>query len=257
VDRKPFDLILVASLTAVAVAVALTGVNQPVARALLTLPLVLVLPGYALVAAVFPDASRSPSERLLYGVGVSLAVAALGGFALNLTPWGLRADAWATLLGGVALVACAVAWARRGGGPAAPELPSARASWGARALVSLAALIAVGAVAVAAAGAAGQSWPGFTQFWLLPAETAAPYAVRVGVINREGAATRYLLRVTQADQRLYEESIALEPGGQREVILELADAPAADAPIEATLHRADAPEVIHRRAWLWPEPKKE
>jgi hypothetical protein len=109
---------------------------------------------------------------------------------------------------------------------------------------------------VAAAGAAGQAWPGFTQFWLLPAETAGPYAVRVGVINREGAAERYLLRVTQADQRLYEETIALEPGGQREVILVLADTPAVDAPIEATLHPADAPEVVHRRAWLWPAPKK-
>ena len=51
-DRKPFDLILVASLTVVAVAVTLAGVTQPAARALLTLPLVLVLPGYALAGAV-------------------------------------------------------------------------------------------------------------------------------------------------------------------------------------------------------------
>jgi uncharacterized membrane protein len=130
VDRRPLDLILVASLAVVTMVATLAGVNQPVARALLALPLVLVLPGYALVAAAFPEAGRSLAERLLYGVGLSLAVAALGGFALNLTPWGLRAEAWATLLGGIALAACAIAWARRRRGDAAPELPTTRAGWG-------------------------------------------------------------------------------------------------------------------------------
>jgi len=95
----PFDLVV-----AVAVAIAafllvhLPLPFEPILRPLLVLPLVAFLPGYAVVATLFPkrpDFSDSPAtrveidwyERVVLSVTVSLTVAILTGVVLNATIW--------------------------------------------------------------------------------------------------------------------------------------------------------------------------
>jgi hypothetical protein len=60
---------------------------------ILTLPLVLVLPGYAVTAALFPNRSLGVPERLVFSLGLSVAIVVLGGLLLNVTPFGVRAEA--------------------------------------------------------------------------------------------------------------------------------------------------------------------
>src|SRR5262249_42499579 len=94
---------------ALLVVLALALLLPAVARALAAFLLVLLLPGVAITAAVFPPGRLSGAEWVTYGLGTSLAVAALGGLVLHWTPWGLSAGAWVVLLGAITLAAGAIA----------------------------------------------------------------------------------------------------------------------------------------------------
>ncbi|WP_319507340.1 DUF1616 domain-containing protein [uncultured Methanolobus sp.] len=60
-------------------------------RTALGLPMVLFLPGYALIAALFPARDDLDGiERIALSFGLSIAVVPLIGLGLNYTPWGIR-----------------------------------------------------------------------------------------------------------------------------------------------------------------------
>jgi len=64
--------------------------NSPI-RTILGIPLVLFLPGYALIEALFPRKKDLDGiERLVLSFGLSIAVVPLIGFVLNFTPYGIR-----------------------------------------------------------------------------------------------------------------------------------------------------------------------
>ena len=53
--------------------------------------MILFMPGYALVEALYPRGDElGPLERLALSIGLSLAVVPLIGLILNYTPWGIR-----------------------------------------------------------------------------------------------------------------------------------------------------------------------
>jgi uncharacterized membrane protein len=57
----------------------------------LGLPLVLFLPGYSLIAALFPRKDDLDGiERIALSFGLSIAISPLLGLALNYTPFGIR-----------------------------------------------------------------------------------------------------------------------------------------------------------------------
>lgn len=251
-NRKPGDLPVVMVLAGAGVVVTLLGVANPLARALFALPLVLVLPGYALLAATFPRRALDGTARLALSVGVSLAVACLGGFLLHWTPAGLRAESWALLLGGVTLGAGAVALGRRG--PAAPVTRLAgRPGPGQWLLFSLAALVVAGAVGVAVTGARQQRAPGFTQLWMTPANDAArDDTVYLGVNSFEAVAARYNLQLVVGGDIVREwQALELEPGGRWVVRVELPALEPDIRTVEAVLYRLDDPETVYRRVQVW------
>ncbi len=60
-------------------------------RTILAIPMVLFLPGYALIAALFPKVDDLDGiERLALSFGLSIAVVPLMGLVLNFTPYGIR-----------------------------------------------------------------------------------------------------------------------------------------------------------------------
>lgn len=101
----PADIAAVALLTvAVNLSVFLPVVNETPARVVLGVAFVLFVPGYALIAALFPEAGTAPTEesdegltergideieRAALSFGLSIAVVPLIGLALNFTPWGI------------------------------------------------------------------------------------------------------------------------------------------------------------------------
>ena len=92
VKHFPKDLALVILLTLLCIPfVLITPLNETPIRIILGLPLVLFLPGYSLIAALFPRKDDLDAiERVALSFGLSIAIAPLLGLALNYTPFGIR-----------------------------------------------------------------------------------------------------------------------------------------------------------------------
>ena len=90
---KDLDLTLVILLTLLCILfVLIPPINEisPI-RIIFGLPLVLFLPGYALIAVLFPRKDDlDVIERIALSFGLSIAVVPLLGMALNYTPFGIR-----------------------------------------------------------------------------------------------------------------------------------------------------------------------
>ncbi len=89
----PPDLALVIFLTLLCIPfVLIPPLNEisPI-RIILGLPLVLFLPGYALIATLFPRKNDLDGiERIALSFGLSIAITPLLGLGLNYTPFGIR-----------------------------------------------------------------------------------------------------------------------------------------------------------------------
>nr|WP_243687988.1 DUF1616 domain-containing protein [Methanobacterium formicicum] len=88
------DIIIVAAITLLTVAfVLIPPLNKTFIRTILGVLLVLFIPGYSLIAALFPKwGDLDGIERAALSFGLSIAVTPLIGLALNYTPWGIRLD---------------------------------------------------------------------------------------------------------------------------------------------------------------------
>jgi len=67
--------------------------NESFLRIVFGVPMVLFIPGYSLIAALFPSVRDIDGiERVALSFGLSIAVVPLTGLVLNYTPWGIRLD---------------------------------------------------------------------------------------------------------------------------------------------------------------------
>ena len=114
-QKFPSDLLLVAGLVILAdIFVLIPVLSGSFIRTAFGLPLVLFLPGYALIAMLFPEKSGLEGmERIALSVAMSVAVVPLIGLALNYTPWGIRETPLLASLSAFTLLLSAVAYARR------------------------------------------------------------------------------------------------------------------------------------------------
>jgi len=95
-------------------AVYLPNLGESFVRIVFGVPMLLFIPGYALVAALFPAARDEDGiERVALSFGLSLVIAPLIGIGLNYTPWGIRLNPIMICLVLLTLVLCLVAQYRR------------------------------------------------------------------------------------------------------------------------------------------------
>jgi len=90
----PTDLKFILAWLVLAVAgIYLPVINSSPLRVVFALPVVLFIPGYCLIAALFPHKTDLDGiERTALSFGLSIAVVPLIGLGLNYTPWGIRLD---------------------------------------------------------------------------------------------------------------------------------------------------------------------
>ena len=260
VDR---DMLVVIMLTIVAVVLVFIVPSDWLPLRILTLPLAFVLPGYALMCALFRKQTLGNAERLIFSLGLSLSIVILGGLALNLTPFGLQARSWAVFLGVVTLGASAVAILRqRRQGEAAEGWPGFKGmqfTFRQGLLPGLAVLLVGGAFAVSIIGAQLQPRSGFTRLWMLPASGTAKAedAVSLGLSNKESTPMEYRLTLEINGKVIKEWSaIDLSPNQQWEATLALrqslsGSSTTAPAKIEAILYRTSNLKTIYRYVVLW------
>lgn len=257
-NQRSIDILVVTILTSIAVVLTFTVSPDSVPVRILSLPLVLVLPGYALLAALFPRQVFGLPVYLVFSLGLSLAIVILGGLVLNLTPFGLRASSWVVFLSCITLGACAVALLRRRGQSLSTRwlgVGPIGLTFRQGLLLALAALILCGAVAMSIIGAEQQPRPGFTQLWILPVSGAshAKNVVRLGVSNKESKATGYRLSVNINGKVVKEwRSLDLNSNEKWEVTLVLPQSGhIGTARVEAMLYRTDTPTTVYRHVVLW------
>ena len=130
--RVPADLAATAILCLITVTVVVVPVlNETPLRVVFGLSFVLFLPGYAFIAALFPEAGDPPTEhdeeeesrlrdrgidgieRVALSFGLSIAIVPLLGLVLNFTPWGITLIPILLSVAGFTLVCLAIATYRR------------------------------------------------------------------------------------------------------------------------------------------------
>ncbi|SFK64970.1 Uncharacterized membrane protein [Halogranum rubrum] len=160
VRHLPADLAAVIAFVLLTIgAVFIPGVNDSVLRVIIGLPFVLFLPGYAFIAALFPEAGEEPDEnvaiaaepgeslseeeisavesrggidgleRVALSFGTSIAIVPLIGLILNFTPWGIRTLPIVASVGGFTVIAAAVASSRRQRVPTADRFSVPYRTW--------------------------------------------------------------------------------------------------------------------------------
>ncbi|KKG09430.1 MULTISPECIES: DUF1616 domain-containing protein [unclassified Methanosarcina] len=113
--KFPSDLLLMAVLVILTnIFVLIPPLSSSFIRTALGLPMVLFLPGYALIAALFPAKTDLDGiERTALSFGLSIAIVPLIGLGLNYTPWGIRLIPILMSLSGFTLAMCGAAYFRR------------------------------------------------------------------------------------------------------------------------------------------------
>jgi uncharacterized membrane protein len=209
-------------------------------------PLLLILPGYAITAAAFARRPLPRPQFLLLSIALSLTTLVLGGLVLNYLG-GIHPLSWALLIVLVVFASCRAAALRRGPGAKTPRWPRPR-------LARLEAAMLIGAVAatVAALVLASSTVPagnalGYTQLWILPQAGSGGSGVQVGVRSQQQTSVRYDLRVRIGDERLVKRSFRLAPGESRPLTLRVPPGTEGTVPVIATLLRHNRPTKVYRR----------
>jgi hydrogenase/urease accessory protein HupE len=196
--RQPSaDLIAVAALAGLGALVAISSPSS-LLQVVLAGPLVLLLPGYAIAAALFPPGALPRGHRFVYTFVFCVRAAVLGMLVLQLA-LDVRRTAWICLLLGITLAAAAIAWRRRRELPIQASTASGvRLPAGPLWVVGFVVATALAAVSIGVASDGvreQQSRQTFASLWADPTgppDSEAP--VEVGVLNH-GGPTSYRLEV--------------------------------------------------------------
>jgi uncharacterized membrane protein len=91
---RNLDLLVIFGITAVGIfAVFMPYLNETLFRSIIGLIFVIVVPGYSLVAALFPRKDDiSGIERAALSLALSIVIVPLVGVILSFTPWGIRVE---------------------------------------------------------------------------------------------------------------------------------------------------------------------
>lgn len=254
-QKFPSDLLFVAGLAVLTdIFVLIPVLSESFIRTALGLPMILFLPGYALIAVLFPTKTGIEGiERAALSVGISVSVVPLIGLVLNNTPLGIREVPLLASLSVFIILACAVAYFRR---RQFPEDKAFEVSFKAstRSLLAevlgktesptekiLRTFLAISILALAGSGAYLALVPHeqspFTEFYILgPEGTADNYTteyvqgesgtVIIGVANHEHRAVNYTM-----DVRLENKSLPLPENLQ---YIRLEDNTTLEEPLEIT-----------------------
>jgi len=113
--KIPSDLLIIIGLMLLTdISVLTPGISETMLRNTFGLPFVLFLPGYALIAALFPAKSDLDGiERVALSFGLSIAIVPLIGLGLNYTPWGITTLPILISLSAFIFIMCGLAYLRR------------------------------------------------------------------------------------------------------------------------------------------------
>jgi len=229
---KDIDLKLTVLFTLICIPfVFLTQLNETPIRIILGLPLLLFLPGYSFIAALFPTKyGLDESERVSLSFGMSIAVVSLIGLALNYTPFGIRLNSVFALISTFIISLSFIAWIRRMKLPAQERfsIPFNRllkVNIGQSVLDKGLSIVLIASIIFSSATLVyvvvkPKTDERFTDFYILgPNGKASDYPINlavgeegkviIGIINQEYENVTYLLEVNFNGSSIYKEYVFL------------------------------------------------
>jgi len=229
-------------------------------RLAFALPLLFVLPGYAIVQALFAGRPRSLSQLSLLTLGLSLSVSILTALVLSLATNGLRAGSWLIVVVVIVLGACWIALRRRQ--TLEPETSSMetrplvpvqlRVRWRDVILLVLAAIVIVGALVFARTPLPAKNVQGYTALSIGQASTGTPPTVRVSVTSQELQTRLFRVEVTSDTNVTYAKRIQLVPGQRWSATIRVPSPPRGrEVRVEAALYWNYEPHTKYRSVYMW------
>lgn len=216
-------------------------------RALFGAPLVLFLPGRALLAALRLDLTLGLLLQIALSIGTSLCLTIAGGLALNSLPGGLSHLNWTLYLFGITVLELGIAWgARRQADHQACAVLDISSPSRHSILYGFSVLLLWGAFFVAHEGATAQDHARdtATQLWALPDGDGT---IRVGVTSKEPAREQFMLTVTTGDGSLSQDhQLDLAPGETWGDTVTVGTASKENTTIDIVLYRHGDPTPYHR-----------
>ena len=244
-------------------------------RIILGAVFLLFLPGYTLMAALFPRRySLQGVERVVLSFALSVAVVPLIGLILNYTPWGITIEPIFLAIVALMVIASAVALLRRSALPRSerfqPRILIRMPSWGGtsrldRALSIVLVIAIMGAIAALVyAVTAPRAVERFTDFYILGSEGMLqdyPRAltlgeqteVILGIVNHEHQRSNYKIQIVFDGQITQEvEPIALDNEAEWKQTITLTPTKAGDdQKVEFLLYKGNASEpYLNLHLWL-------
>ena len=237
----------------------LLPLNVPWVGIVLALPLVFFVPGYMLTEILTHTRGLDAFYRLTLSLGLSITLDILGGFLLNIFPFGLRTQSWLALLSCLTLLfASTVFYLRKRvytNGDATP-LPQAQSMLpGNRValmrdglLFALAGVLVIVSLLYATRGVAEQPRPGFTQLWMLPASHSAQRCgLDIGIRSFEKGIVTYSAVMTSNGTRMMSWSaLVLSPDQTWEQSVIVTPKTPKNLFVQVKLYRNDKPAVVYR-----------
>jgi uncharacterized membrane protein len=272
------DIILVAAITILTVAfVLIPPLNKTFVRTIMGILLVLFIPGYSLIAALFPKwGDLEGIERAALSFGLSIAVTPLIGLALNYTPWGIRLDPILISLTIFTLAMCVIAFLRRRKLPEEERffVPFGQFVKGIKGsfkgesrkerILSIILIISIilaisTTVYIIVKPKQGEK---FTEFYILgPNGTASNYPTNlttgqngsmiIGVVNHEYATTDYLLVAKVNDTILKNQTLTLTNGQKVEIPYTFTAGSTGQKKLEFLLYKLPDNVTVYRSLHLW------
>lgn len=272
------DIILMVALTILTAAfVLIKPLNQTFIRTILGILLVLFIPGYSLIAALFPKwGDLDGIERAALSFGLSIAVTPLIGLALNYTPWGIRLDPILISLTMFTLAMCLIAFLRRRQLPEKERyfvpfgqfVKDIRKSFqGESKTERILSIVLIISIILAISTTAyiivkPKEGEKFTEFYILgPDGKASNYptnlttgqngSVIIGVVNHEYATTDYLLMVKVNNSTLQNKTLTLTSGQKMEIPFNFTAGTPGQKKMEFLLYKLPNNETAYRSLHLW------
>lgn len=272
------DIILILALTLLTVAfILIPPLNKTLVRTILGILLVLFIPGYSLIAALFPKwGDLDGIERAALSFGLSIAVTPLIGLGLNYTPWGIRLDPILISLTIFTLAMSLIAYLRRRSLPEGEKYfvpfgefarnigESFKGESRTEKILSIILIISIilaisTTVYIIVKPKQGEK---FTEFYILgPDGKASNYPtnltngdvgrVIIGVVNHEYATTDYKLLVKVGNRTLKNDTITLKNGQKKEIPFNFTAGNNGQKKMQFLLYKLPDQKKAYRSLHLW------
>jgi uncharacterized membrane protein/LysM repeat protein len=268
---RNIDLVIATACALATVAVVLLVPSLGPIRIVLGLPFVLFLPGYVLVAALYPRKDDLDSiERAALSFGLSIAIVPLIGLALNYSPWGIQLNPilafislFIVMSAGAAVYRRRTLLAEEAFAISVPLPRWSQVSLDRAALTLIVVICAAGIGVVAFLATSRGSSESFTEFYILgPGGRAEGYprtlelgdslTVILGVVNHEGDDVGYEIEAAVDGQVTgLIDSLRLQSGERWERAVSLVPNRAGNSQeVEFLLHK-DGVDEAYRAVHLW------